>query len=161
MVPTKLPRETFYRKYTEYNQATWPSFKTGILAALRRRPDFFAYALPGILRFIRKANNYRPVYESAESHLRDEIGIIGAAALPNSAAALPNSAAALPDSAAALPDSAAALHDATAALHDTAAVAHDTAAGAHDTAAALHNGPGALHHSAVRRGPRTGGEVCP
>ena len=43
---------------------------------MRRRPGFFFGALPGIARFLRRANRYRPVVESGDSHLRDEAGII-------------------------------------------------------------------------------------
>jgi hopanoid C-3 methylase len=78
VTPTRLPRKKFYEQYTRWNAATWPSFWKGVLAAVRRRPAFFLKALPGIVRWIRKANHYRPIVESAESHLRDEIGIIPA-----------------------------------------------------------------------------------
>jgi hopanoid C-3 methylase len=76
VLPTKLPREVFYKKLTEYNRATWKSFKKGIWASIRRRPKFFIDALPGLLRFMKKANHYRPILENHESHLRDEKGII-------------------------------------------------------------------------------------
>ena len=78
VLPTKLPREVFYRKLTEYNKATWKSFKKGIWASVRRRPKFFFEALPGLLKFIKKANHYRPILENPESHMRDELGIIPA-----------------------------------------------------------------------------------
>jgi radical SAM superfamily enzyme YgiQ (UPF0313 family) len=76
VLPTRLPRRRFYEKLTEYNRATWPGFERAVKAAILRRPKFFAQALPGIMRFLRRANRYRPIVESAESHLRDEIGII-------------------------------------------------------------------------------------
>lgn len=76
VLPTKLPRDVFYRKYTEYNKATHASFRSGVFAAIRRRPGFFFQALPGALRFIQKANHYRPILENPDSHLRDEVGII-------------------------------------------------------------------------------------
>jgi radical SAM superfamily enzyme YgiQ (UPF0313 family) len=78
VLPTKLPREIFYKKLSEYNRATWSSFKKGIWAAVRRNPKFFMEALPGLIRFIKKANHYRPILENHESHLRDEKGIIPA-----------------------------------------------------------------------------------
>jgi hypothetical protein len=68
----------------EYNRATWPGFERAIRSAMRRRPRFFLGALPGITRFLRRANRYRAVVESGESHLRDEAGII-----PESAIAAP------------------------------------------------------------------------
>jgi radical SAM superfamily enzyme YgiQ (UPF0313 family) len=76
VLPTKLPRQRFYEKLAEYNQAVWPSFERGTWAAIRRRPGFFFKARRGVLRFIDKANNYRRIVEDAQSHLRDEIGII-------------------------------------------------------------------------------------
>ena len=76
VLPTRLPRDVFYKKYTEYNQATMKSFRRGIFAAIRRRPKFFLEAMPGVMRFLKKANHYRPIVEDPESHLRDERGII-------------------------------------------------------------------------------------
>jgi radical SAM superfamily enzyme YgiQ (UPF0313 family) len=78
VLPTKLPRARFYAKMAEFNRATWPGFERAIKASVRRRPGFYLGALPGIARFLRRANRYRPVVESGESHLRDEIGIIPA-----------------------------------------------------------------------------------
>ena len=76
VTPTRLPRADFYRKFTEWNRATWPGFQKGLLATLRRRPGFFLQALPGTIRFLKRAQRYRAILESPESHLRDEIGII-------------------------------------------------------------------------------------
>jgi hopanoid C-3 methylase len=76
VLPTKLPRQRFYEKLAEYNQAVWPSFEKGTWAAIRRRPAFFWKAREGTRRFLKKANNYRRIVEDAQSHLRDEIGII-------------------------------------------------------------------------------------
>ncbi len=76
VTPTRLPRARFYQRYAEWSLATWPSFRKGMTAALRRRPRFFLDALPAISRFVRKAYHYKAIVESAESHLRDEIGII-------------------------------------------------------------------------------------
>ncbi|MDP6945255.1 MAG: radical SAM protein [Myxococcota bacterium] len=78
VLPTKLSRQRFYEKLTEYNQAVWPSFERGTWAAIRRRPGFFWKARKGAMRFAKKANNYRRIVEDAQSHLRDEIGIIAA-----------------------------------------------------------------------------------
>lgn len=76
VLPTKLPRRRFYEKYTEYNGRTWKSFRKGVWAAIKKRPKFFLDALPGTLRFYKKANYYRPILEDANSHIRDELGII-------------------------------------------------------------------------------------
>lgn len=76
VLPTRLPRTLFYKKLTSYNAATWPAVQKGVGAAMKKRPDYFIKALPGILRFFRKASSYRPIVEDHRSHLRDEIGII-------------------------------------------------------------------------------------
>jgi radical SAM superfamily enzyme YgiQ (UPF0313 family) len=76
VLPTAIPRVDFYRKLAEANQATWPSFEKGTWAAIKRRPRFFLTHMRGVYRFLQKARNYGPISENAESHLRDEIGII-------------------------------------------------------------------------------------
>ena len=43
----KLPRQRFYEKLAEYNQAVWPSFEKGTWASIRRRPGFFWKARQG------------------------------------------------------------------------------------------------------------------
>ena len=78
VVPTKLPRATFYSKFAQYSRATWPAKKVAFLTALKVRPWLFLRSLGGIVRFRIRANRYRPVFESGESPLRDEIGIIPA-----------------------------------------------------------------------------------
>ena len=78
VLPTKLPRETFYRKLAQMNHSTLPAFKKGIFAALRNRPRFWARSRRGVLRFLKVVEHYRPIAENHEHHLRDEIGIIPA-----------------------------------------------------------------------------------
>ncbi|MFN7971996.1 MAG: radical SAM protein [Acidobacteriota bacterium] len=80
VLPTKLPREVFYRKLAEKNVATTPAVLKGAFATLSRRPSFLVRCLPGAVRFMSKAKRYRPILQSGESHLRDEIGIIPAEA---------------------------------------------------------------------------------
>lgn len=76
VLPTKLPRKRFYERFAEANQATLQGWEKGNWAVLKRRPRFFLDALPGIVRFVRRARRYRPILESAQTHLRDERGII-------------------------------------------------------------------------------------
>jgi len=78
VLPTKIPRATFYKKLAQMNSATLPSFRKGIFAALRNRPKFWLESIPGIRKFISIVNHYRPIAENHEHHLRDEIGIIPA-----------------------------------------------------------------------------------
>ncbi|MBI4821926.1 MAG: cobalamin B12-binding domain-containing protein [Deltaproteobacteria bacterium] len=76
VLPTKIPRSLFYKKLAEANRTTWPSFERGTLAVLKRRPLFFLEARRGIQALVERVSRYRPIFESAESHLADEIGII-------------------------------------------------------------------------------------
>jgi radical SAM superfamily enzyme YgiQ (UPF0313 family) len=78
VLPTKIPRATFYKKFCEYNAVTWPSKQWAFTTAIKRRPRLFLDSLPGALRFRRRAIKYRPVFESPETPLRDELGIIDA-----------------------------------------------------------------------------------
>jgi len=76
VLPTKLPREIFYKKFTAQNDATWPAFRKGIQSSMLRRPAFFLKSLPGTIRFISRIKQYRPIASDYESHLRDEVGVI-------------------------------------------------------------------------------------
>ncbi|MBK6518590.1 MAG: cobalamin-dependent protein [Polyangiaceae bacterium] len=76
VLPTALPRERFYARFAEANRVTWAGWEKANLAVLKNRPRFVLEALPGIARFIARARHYRPILESAETHLRDEVGII-------------------------------------------------------------------------------------
>lgn len=78
VLPTKLPRETFYRKLAAMNSATLPSFKKGLLATIKNNPGFWLRAFPGALKYIQTVNHYRPIATDHRHHLRDEIGIIPA-----------------------------------------------------------------------------------
>ncbi len=76
VLPTKLPRAHFYRRFAECNQATWAGWEKANKAVLARRTRFFLESLPGIARFLLRARRYRAILESAETHLRDEVDII-------------------------------------------------------------------------------------
>jgi radical SAM superfamily enzyme YgiQ (UPF0313 family) len=76
VLPTKLPRDVFYKKFTAQNDATWPALKKGLLAAMRRKPKFFIKSIPGTIRFVNRIKQYRPIASDYESHLRDEVGVI-------------------------------------------------------------------------------------
>jgi radical SAM superfamily enzyme YgiQ (UPF0313 family) len=80
VLPTRMPRTLFYKKLAQSNATTWPSFQKGVLAVFKQRPEVFAKALPGIIRFLRNASMHRPIIEDHRSHMRDEIGIIDALA---------------------------------------------------------------------------------
>jgi len=76
VIPTRLPRPIFYKKYVDFGTAIKPSIKAGFLSALRNRPGLFLRSIPGIIRFRRKAARYAKVEGDVNSWLRDEVGII-------------------------------------------------------------------------------------
>jgi radical SAM superfamily enzyme YgiQ (UPF0313 family) len=81
VVPTKLPREEFYALFARHNKATTEGTYAGARNLLRKRPRLILDALAGIARFRIRANRYRPIYQSAESQIRDELGTIDATAI--------------------------------------------------------------------------------
>ncbi len=96
VLPTKLPRETFYRKLAEMNTQTFPSFKRAIIDTFKNNPRFWLRAFPSAVKYVRTVNHYRPIATNHEHHLRDEIGIIPADATEASVAAKRAKAKALP-----------------------------------------------------------------
>jgi radical SAM superfamily enzyme YgiQ (UPF0313 family) len=81
VMETKLPRAEFYRLFASHNSRVdvdrmWRL----VYEFIRARPKLFARVLPGMVRFRRRQNRYRPILENSESHLRDELGTIGPAA---------------------------------------------------------------------------------
>jgi radical SAM superfamily enzyme YgiQ (UPF0313 family) len=74
VLPTKLPRREFYRRFTQNFRQPWINKHT--LGFLRKRPDFVRRCLLGAVKFTRMVLQYHPIMTSEESQLRDEIGII-------------------------------------------------------------------------------------
>jgi hopanoid C-3 methylase len=66
----------FYQRFAECNQATWDGWERANKTVLKNRTKFVISSLPGIARFLIRARRYRAILESAETHLRDEVGII-------------------------------------------------------------------------------------
>ena len=76
VLPTKLPRERFYQKFTEQRDATWRSVFKGLLPALWKRKHFFAITWRGMFSWLARVWVYRPIIRDPGSHLRDEVGKI-------------------------------------------------------------------------------------
>jgi radical SAM superfamily enzyme YgiQ (UPF0313 family) len=79
VLPTKIPRAKFYEIFARHNRATTVATRQGALNMVLRRPKLVLRALPGFFRFKTRTQRYRPIYESPESQLRDELGTIDAA----------------------------------------------------------------------------------
>jgi radical SAM superfamily enzyme YgiQ (UPF0313 family) len=77
VVPTKIPRSIFYKKFAEANQATWPAFEAGSKQFWKKTGrHLILKAFPAFIRFLHRANQYRRVMEDYQSHMRDEVGVI-------------------------------------------------------------------------------------
>lgn len=76
VLPTKLSRTAFYGMFAKHNKATTIGTRNAAIKLIKKRPRMIYDALAGIVRFRLRANRYRPIYESPESQLRDELGTI-------------------------------------------------------------------------------------
>jgi radical SAM superfamily enzyme YgiQ (UPF0313 family) len=76
VLPTKLPREQFYKELCRGYDATEPSVREAFRLMLRRRPEFVARILPGMLWFYARTWRYQRVHYDYRSFLRDEEGLL-------------------------------------------------------------------------------------
>ena len=77
VVPTRLPREEFYRHYARWNRATALSTRRSIsLRYLLTRPRLMLALLPGLRVFGARLAILRRTLEDPGSYLRDELEII-------------------------------------------------------------------------------------
>lgn len=96
VLPTRLPRERFYQLYAAHNKKTTLGTRNAALELIRTRPSMVLRSLPGIVRFRRRANRYRPVYESPDAQLRDEVGTIARDAVATPVEKVPSNVIRLP-----------------------------------------------------------------
>ncbi len=75
VTPTVLPRDVFYQRFTEgWVKRDWKN--SPMIEFAKKRPDFMKATWKGLVHLTQMLHAYRPIVTSAESHLRDEIGII-------------------------------------------------------------------------------------
>lgn len=90
VLPTKLPREEFYRLYAANGNATFPSQRKAFsLRFLLRRWGFWLRQLPRLPKFASRWYRYRKVHFDPKSFLRDEEGQLRTPALLPSNEAAP------------------------------------------------------------------------
>ena len=81
VLPTRLPRDEFYAEYVKWKSVIDRSVRAWFTPRqMMRRPDFYRKLLPNLPKMIRRRIAYHPVHFNAQSYLRDEQGIIDAAA---------------------------------------------------------------------------------
>ncbi len=76
VLPTRLPRDEFYRQMCRFYQATTPSVYRAFRLMLRNRPGFVQKILPGMLWFYARTWRYQRVHYDHRSFLRDEEGLL-------------------------------------------------------------------------------------
>lgn len=76
MLPTRLPREEFYKEFARsYDDTEW-SVRKAFWAMLRTRKRFLLKMLPGLLHFYARTWRYQRVHRDYRSFLRDEEGLL-------------------------------------------------------------------------------------
>jgi radical SAM superfamily enzyme YgiQ (UPF0313 family) len=76
VLPTRLPRDEFYRAFCRAYDATESSVRDAYRAMIARRPRFVARILPGMVWFYARTWRYQRVHRDAASFLRDEEGLL-------------------------------------------------------------------------------------
>lgn len=77
VVPTRLPREVFYRHFARQLWATMPATRQALrFRNLLKRADFWWSVLPNLPRFLYDAHRQRRVFSDPASYLSDEAGVL-------------------------------------------------------------------------------------
>lgn len=76
VLPTRLPREEFYKELCRAYEATEPSVYAGFRAIIKRRPAFVAKIIPSMIWFYARTWRYQRINDDYRSYLRDEEGLL-------------------------------------------------------------------------------------
>jgi radical SAM superfamily enzyme YgiQ (UPF0313 family) len=77
VVPTKLPREEFYKNYVKWESVSDQCRKNWFQRdTLWKRKDFYMKVLPYMPRMVYRLRRYRKIQYDWRSYMRDEAGII-------------------------------------------------------------------------------------
>jgi radical SAM superfamily enzyme YgiQ (UPF0313 family) len=76
VLPTRLPREEFYREFCRAYDATESSVRDAYRSLMKKRPTFVARVLPGMVWFYARTWRYQRVHSDASSFMRDEKGLL-------------------------------------------------------------------------------------
>jgi hopanoid C-3 methylase len=76
VLPTRLPREEFYREFARSYDSTEESVYNAYRALLKRRPAFVAKVMPGMVWFYARTWRYQRIHRDYRSFLRDEAGLM-------------------------------------------------------------------------------------
>lgn len=76
VLPTRLPREEFYKELCRAYDATEKSVYSGFRAMIRQRKGFVAKIVPGMIWFYARTWRYQRINNDYRSYLRDEEGLL-------------------------------------------------------------------------------------
>ncbi len=76
VLPTRLPREEFYKEFARSYDATEESVRNAYNAMLKKRPLFVAKVLPSMVWFYARTWRYQRIHRDFRSFLRDEAGLM-------------------------------------------------------------------------------------
>ena len=76
VLPTKLPREEFYKQFARSADDTVISVNKAVANMVKKRPDLIRKVLPNLLWFYARTWRYQRVHRDYRSFLRDEEGLL-------------------------------------------------------------------------------------
>lgn len=76
VLPTRLPRDEFYKELCRAYDATEKSVYSGFRAMIRQRKGFVAKIVPGMIWFYARTWRYQRINNDYRSYLRDEEGLL-------------------------------------------------------------------------------------
>lgn len=76
VLPTKLPREEFYKEYARAYIATEQTVRNSFRVMLKNRKDFAWKIIPGMIWFYARTWRYQRIQDDYRTFLRDEAGLL-------------------------------------------------------------------------------------
>lgn len=76
VLPTRLPREEFYREYARAYLATESTVRASFRAIAKRRKGFGLKILPSMVWFYARTWRYQRIQDDYRTFLRDEVGLL-------------------------------------------------------------------------------------
>ena len=76
VLPTRLPREEFYKEFARSYDATEESVRNAYNSMMKKRPLFVAKVLPSMVWFYARTWRYQRIHRDYRSFLRDEAGLM-------------------------------------------------------------------------------------
>ena len=76
VLPTRLPREEFYKQFARSVDAVRPSVRRALANFRRKHPKMIWQLIPNIMRFYARSYRYQTLHRDYRTFLRDEEGLL-------------------------------------------------------------------------------------